>query len=189
MKIKKLASLCAANKWVRVYDRQLMDQSGEPCGVVQWIGDGNAAYLLDGLPYLTDAQVLTLFDVPEKKRDDYSIETLPPPAGVNFCDMDEHEQVVMPEKVALVYGGATLLPVHTSRGLRFYRDEYLGPLADERESLEMYERIDADGRVYFALKAGMLIRAIVLPVQVVTQPFVEMVEGLAVSCRAVVEEE
>lgn len=55
------------------------------------------------------------------------------------------------------------MPVRTSRGLRFYNPDYLKPLKDLQNTLEIYERHTESGMLYFAVKSGMLLQAIVLP--------------------------
>lgn len=63
MKIKNIAAICKKNKYAVIYERY-----GESGGVIQYIGDGAAAYPVTGLPKLDKESLLTIFDVPEKQR-------------------------------------------------------------------------------------------------------------------------
>lgn len=63
MKIKNIAAICKKNKYAVIYERY-----GESGGVIQYIGDGAAAYPVTGLPALDKESLLTIFDVPEKQR-------------------------------------------------------------------------------------------------------------------------
>ena len=45
MKIKNIAAICKKNKYAVIYERY-----GESGGVIQYIGDGAAAYPVTGLP-------------------------------------------------------------------------------------------------------------------------------------------
>lgn len=47
MKIKNIAAICKKNKYAVIYERY-----GESGGVIQYIGDGAAAYPVTGLPKL-----------------------------------------------------------------------------------------------------------------------------------------
>ena len=47
MKIKNIAAICKKNKYAVIYERY-----GESGGVIQYIGDGAAAYPVTGLPAL-----------------------------------------------------------------------------------------------------------------------------------------
>ena len=44
--------------------------------ITQYIGDGSAVYPVVGLPQLDKESLLTIFDVPEKDRDNYFVKTL-----------------------------------------------------------------------------------------------------------------
>lgn len=49
MKLKKVISLCHQRKTFRLFDK--ISENGE---IVQWMGDGCAAYPLNGLPILDE---------------------------------------------------------------------------------------------------------------------------------------
>ena len=65
MKIKNIAAICKKNKAIVLFEKH--SESGDT--VIQYIGDGGAAYPVAGLPPLDTESVLTIFDVPEKDRD------------------------------------------------------------------------------------------------------------------------
>ena len=66
MKIKSIAAICKKNKQVVLFNRY--SDSGT---LSQYIGDGNAVYPISGLPELDEESILTIFDVPEKQREDW----------------------------------------------------------------------------------------------------------------------
>lgn len=68
MKIKNIAAICKKNKTIVLFEKH--SESGDT--VIQYIGDGGAAYPVTGLPPLDTESVLTIFDVPEKDRDKYA---------------------------------------------------------------------------------------------------------------------
>ena len=68
MKIKSIATICKKNKQVVLFNRY--SDSGT---LSQYIGDGNTVYPISGLPELDEESILTIFDVPEKQREDWLV--------------------------------------------------------------------------------------------------------------------
>ena len=87
MKIKNIAAICKKNKYAVIYERY-----GESGGVIQYIGDGAAAYPVTGLPALDKESLLTIFDVPEKQREDWFVQVAGIPSEISFA-------VIMPYDV------------------------------------------------------------------------------------------
>lgn len=90
MKIKSIAAICKKNKNIAIFERY----SDDGDILTQYIGDGSAVYPVVGLPQLDKESLLTIFDVPEKDRDNYFVKTLGVPAGISFEDTDETERRV-----------------------------------------------------------------------------------------------
>lgn len=72
MKIKSIAAICKKNKNIAIFERY----SDDGDILTQYIGDGSAVYPVIGLPPLDAESLLTIFDVPEKDRDNYFVKTL-----------------------------------------------------------------------------------------------------------------
>lgn len=104
MKIKSIAAICKKNKNIVIFERY----SDDGDILTQYIGDGSAVYPVIGLPPLDAESLLTIFDVPEKDRDNYFVKTLGVPAGISFEDTDETERHVEREGVSIIYSGRTL---------------------------------------------------------------------------------
>lgn len=120
MKIKSIAAICKKNKNIAIFERY----SDDGDILTQYIGDGSAVYPVVGLPQLDKESLLTIFDVPEKDRDNYFVKTLGVPVGISFEDTDETERHVEREGISIIYSGRTLKPIHTTRGrLRFTDDD------------------------------------------------------------------
>ena len=158
MKIKNIAAICKKNKYAVIYERYT-----EGGGVVQYIGDGAAAYPVTGLPALDKESLLTIFDVPEKQREDWFVQV----AGI-------------PSEIA--YSGRTLKPLQTRRGLVFIESRYLSPVSDILDVLELYERITPGGTPYIVAKAGFLLQAVIMPYDVISQQFVDNLKRLTEQC-------
>lgn len=69
MKIKSIAAICKKNKNIAIFERY----SDDGDILTQYIGDGSAVYPVVGLPQLDKESLLTIFDVPEKDRDNYFV--------------------------------------------------------------------------------------------------------------------
>lgn len=136
MKIKNIAAICKKNKYAVIYERY-----GESGGVIQYIGDGAAAYPVTGLPKLDKESLLTIFDVPEKQREDWFVQVAGIPSEISFEDTDANEKPVEREAISIAYSGKTLKPLQTRRGLVFIESRYLSPVSDILDVLELYERI------------------------------------------------
>jgi hypothetical protein len=174
MIFKNLTALCRAHKRIYLY--------GDPEGV-QWVGDGGALYPLHGMPGMVEDDLQAVFDVPEKDEGKYLIDqhwTLPE----IFCykDVDPRgETQLRPEPFILKRYDTILCPVQTSQGLRFYNPDYLKPLKDLQNTLEIYERHTEGGQLYFAVKSGMLLQAIILPL---APDYGKILDELLTLCQA-----
>ena len=179
MKIKSIAAICKKNKNIAIFERY----SDDGDILTQYIGDGSAVYPVIGLPPLDAESLLTIFDVPEKDRDNYFVKTLGVPAGISFEDTDETERHVEREGISIIYSGRTLKPIRTTRGLVFIESRYLSPVADVLDVLELYERRTAEGTPYIVAKAGFLLQAVIMPYDVINQQFVESLQSLTRECE------
>ena len=179
MKIKSIAAICKKNKNIAIFERY----SDDGDILTQYIGDGSAVYPVIGLPPLDAESLLTIFDVPEKDRDNYFVKTLGVPAGISFEDTDETERHVEREGISIIYSGRTLKPIRTTCGLVFIESRYLSPVADVLDVLELYERRTAEGTPYIVAKAGFLLQAVIMPYDVINQQFVESLQDLTRECE------
>lgn len=178
MKIKNIAAICKKNKYAVIYERY-----GESGGVIQYIGDGAAAYPVTGLPKLDKESLLTIFDVPEKQREDWFVQVAGIPSKISFEDTDANEKPVEREAISIAYSGKTLKSLQTRRGLVFIESRYLSPVADVLDVLELYERRTAEGTPYIVAKAGFLLQAVIMPYDVINQQFVESLQDLTRECE------
>ena len=173
MIFKNLTALCRQHKRIYLF--------GNPEGL-QWATEGGALYPLQGMPGMTGNELAQVFDVPEKDLDKYRIkqeETLP--GGYCYLDEDEGELQLRPEPWILKRYDQLLVPVRTSRGLRFYNPEYLKPLKDMQNTLEIYERSTESGELYFAVKSGWMLQAIILPI---APEYGKLLDELLTLCQA-----
>jgi hypothetical protein len=179
MKVKTLAGICKRESVYCLYDS--VGEGGEVKG--QWLGTHAAAFPLSGFPYLTEEHLIPLFDITEKQRESSFFHHEPLPMGYNFGDADAEEIMLDREKATLGYNGRIIRPIFTSGGLEFIDVDYLTPLADAADLLELYERHTATGGTYFAAKVGLMIVGIIMPLNIIEEGLVEYMESLALKCR------
>ena len=177
MKIKSIAAICKKNKQVVLFNRY--SDSGT---LSQYIGDGNAVYPISGLPELDEESILTIFDVPEKQREDWLVRYRDIPEGISFEDTDATEKIIEQGNLSIVYSGKTLKPLQTRRGLVFIESRYLSPVSDVLDVLELYERVTPFGAPYIVAKAGFLLQAVIMPCDVISAQFVQRLQELTRQC-------
>lgn len=183
MKIKSIAAICKKNKNIAIFERY--SDGGD---IVTSTSATDRRFIrLSGGPAGRES-LLTIFDVPEKDRDNYFVKTLTVPAGISFEDTDATERHVEREGISIIYSGRTLKPIRTTRGLVFIESRYLSPVADVLDVLELYERRTAEGAPYIVAKAGFLLQAVIMPYDVINQQFVESLQGLTRDCEFTLQE-
>lgn len=178
MKLKKVASLCKQTGVYRLYDR--ISESGE---ITQWLGDGYAAYPLDGLPILDEESLCAVFDITEKQREKLIIRRDTLPESLNVDDVTPNELIIREKNLSVTYDGRGLKPLRTRNGIIFIQGKYLSPLDDVIDMVQFYERVTSSGTPYIVAKTGLLIAAVIFPYSAVSEPFVEELEELARQCR------
>lgn len=97
--------------------------------------------------------------------------------------MVECENALETADIEIGFGGTLLLPLHTSQGIRFIDKAYLRPLADcDEDMLMFYERTTTDGDLYIAVKVGMILAAVIHPLDMVNEKFVEKLREITKDC-------
>jgi len=181
VKLKVLGVLCKKAGVFRLYDQR----NDEGSIVAQWLGDGGAIYPIHGLPILDEDHVAAIFELTEKQLEKISVQRHEElPASLNFSDTDRAEIALDDREMTLAYGKYIVKPLITRDGLELINSEYLTPLADVADHLMIHERRTESGQAYFALKMGLMLVGVVMPLNLIEDQFVESVEGLAVKARA-----
>lgn len=183
MKLKKVISLCHQRKTFRLFDK--ISECGE---IVQWLGDGFAAYPLNGLPILDEETLCAVFDISEKQLKNTSVRRLTMPDALNVDDTGPAERALSDDDFSIIYGGTELKPLKTRNGIIFIQQKYIAPLEDVLDVVQLYERVTPDGQTYIAAKAGLLIAAVIFPYSVINEKFVKRLEEVARESRRVLNE-
>ncbi|MBR3767551.1 MAG: hypothetical protein IKL10_04840 [Clostridia bacterium] len=163
MKLKAIAKLIKNNKYI--YTVEETEKSF-------WLGNGTAIYLVDGLPLMTNEQLLIMFEIPEKDKPKYHFSN-----NLKFTSQIERKDCIQAESIALMlnmtlqYSGYTLVPLRTEAGLICIEEQYLKPLASLEQGYELYLRYTDENKPYIVAKDGMFMKAVILPCNVVDKFF------------------
>lgn len=174
MKVSKVIELCKRNHVLCLYD--------DPEGV-QWISDGCALYPLWGLPTFDDSSIKASYDISDKLWEkmqfhrQYGV-----PKGYDLADLPGEERRAERMPLWIRYAGVSAVPYIVSTGVAWMDSAYLTPFGTE-ERLEVWERRTEDGRLYFAVKIGLELSAVVMPCLLPQEELAQHLEFLSGLCR------
>lgn len=178
MRIKKVGAICNAGGCYYLMDER--DAAGEVVG--QWLGDGKSAYPLVGLPVMDLENICAMFDITEKKREKLVMRRADVPDSMNWEDTAPLERQLDDPKLCVRYDGRDLLPLETTAGVTFIQEKYLLPL-DGLEYMRPYERQSTSGGLYIVAKIGMILQAVIMPMDLPDKDFMEALNDLTSQCR------
>ena len=178
MKIKKIGAICNAGGCYYLMDQK--NAAGET--VYQWLGDGRSAYPLVGLPTMDVENICAMFDITDKKREKLVMRQFEAPNTMNWEDTDSFERRIDDPKLCVRYDGRDLLPLETSAGITFIQEKYLLPL-DGLDYMQLYERESTSGGLYIVAKIGMILQAVIMPMDLPDRGFMETLNDLTRKCR------
>jgi len=178
VKLKKVGAICNAGGCYYLINQT--DADGE--NVYQWLGDGRSAYPLVGLPVMDVENICAMFDITEKKREKLIMRQMDAPDTMNWEDTDPLERQIGDPKLCVRYDGRDLLPLETTAGITFIQEKYLLPL-DGLEYMRLYERQSTSGGLYIVAKIGMILQAVIMPMDLPDKNFMELLNDLTSQCR------
>ena len=143
---------------------------------LQWLSNGHAAYPLHGHPVYGEESIFKVASMTDKQAEKCIYQNTPMPERICTDDLTDAEQAVQELSPQIYFGGGLMLPVSTSEGLKFINRAYIRPIEDE-EDYRIYERNNERG-LYFVIKSGMLIRAIVMPSEIISEELVNSIADI-----------
>lgn len=157
-----------------------------------WLGTRAGIYKAEGLPDMSGKeQVRTVLDIDKSKmekiylREEYH-DKISNVFGLDLRDNIENEQNAKKIQVMAVKDGHYMSCLQCDDGeLVFYDEGYLAPLADvmkESEYMQMLVRVKADGTRYIAVKDGFVIVAVILPLAVLSEDYLESLHDFLIMC-------
>ena len=173
MLIKKIISLCTKEEQVCTLKK----------GDTQLLGNGQAFYVLnEEIPWLSEYMFCAAFDIKEKKAEKIHFSFGEPvPEGYDFSDATESEnQVERINGIGIQYNGKSLIPFKTSEGIAYLDKAHFAPLADlDEDMLFVFERRSEDGILYFVVKLGLEVVAVLMPNNSINKEFAEELKAIA----------
>lgn len=184
MKIKKIEKLCKDAGAIFLYDEPgaIDEETGElEEPTRQWMGDGRAAYPLDGMPYLAEREVCAIFDIDEKKRDKIVINHFENmPEFVSFADQLETDEPLEEVRFQMSLGSDELALFRDAGGrLIVILADYKKPI-DNWKECQCFKRMSANGNPVVAVMSGCILRGIIATYRISEQ----LVETLGVVYNA-----
>ena len=182
MVVKKIIQICKKTKCIALHEDNLRE--------TQWLGDLSSFYPLFGMPRFDEDSICRAYDITEKQAEKIRFFHNGLPGGISFADVEEGETVCEPLEITLNYMDTQVKPYMTSQGIKFMNQQYLEPVRDESKThLEVYERHTETGTMYFAVKAGMELVAVVFPIAVISENFVKTLGNLYMRAKVMLESE
>lgn len=179
MKVRKVIDLCKKEKTIQLYDTEGL----------QWVSNGFALYPMWGIPPMSEVCFKNCYDFTNEQWEKILCVCQNGfPAGYDSSDMADGERPVSRVPLGIRYGGVNLAPFIVSDGIAWMDTVYLSPFGRD-EKLEVYERRTDAGGLYFAVKIGFEVVAIILPYIFPQKEMCEHLEFLARMCRRTLERE
>lgn len=152
MKIKAVERICRSEHLVILVG----SNAGE-----QWIGASGALYPLHGFPKMDEVSVFAWMDIPEAKRKNYVFQyDYELYEAYDFSDSSDGERYIERGRYTITTPRGCMEPLNVSEGVIYINAEYLKPFGDR---MMLYERRTNDGRLYIAVKEGLLLKGIIMP--------------------------
>lgn len=126
----------------------------------QWIGDDVATYAITNSPKLTPEYLTASASLKPSEVEITMFKNVDFPDDYDTQDNAEDEQLVIMSDITINFPNGEYTPVFTSEGIRFIKTDYLQPFG--KDEYELFERTTADDRMYFVVKVGMFVNAIIM---------------------------
>lgn len=155
----------------------------------QWISDGYAVYPLLQMPKMNEQSIRAIFDIADSV---HIVEKAELPATICFDDIDVTENAIFQEEIQLQPSGLDTVSFRTQAGVTFIDSRYLDPIGGVYNdgNVGIYERVNTEtGKVYIVVKRGMMLEAVISPLQVLAADWVDELTELAAAIRNTYNEE
>ncbi len=158
MKLKAIATIFKRFKYLRIWYMP----NGE-----QWITNGAAVYSMEGMPTLTPAAVLKIFDVPEDKQEEWNCDVEPMPAELcDICGDYRTKKIPLePKETRVQYNGITHLMLGGGNEFVSIDEKYIKPLNDDMDYLR-YFKCNLNSGYAVILYDGLSVEAVIMPIRV-----------------------
>lgn len=152
MKLKNIAALCKNRKVAFILTDRFQNQ---------YIGNGDAFYLMPAELELNAENILIIFDIPQEKRSEWRVTSTIPPEGLPTEDVVDTEQQAEIIPIDLCLYDDTYRLLRDDTGIVIFNIKYIAPLTDIQEPISYFiRRINARDAV-IAVKKGLMLQALI----------------------------
>ena len=152
MKLKNIAALCKNRKVAYILTDRFQNQ---------YIGNGDAFYLMPAELELNAENILIIFDIPQEKRSEWKVTSTIPPECLpteNVVDTEQQAEII---PIDLCLYDDTYRLLRDDTGIVIFNIKYLAPLTDIQEPISYFiRRINARDAV-IAVKKGLMLQALI----------------------------
>ncbi len=174
MIINKVIQLCKKEKRI-----VLIDTADS-----QWISDGHAVYPMHEMPEFDMDSLLKTYDISAKKGEKLIKSHITVgDIRLNLNDVCEGEDRCELNPIRIAINGTTYVQVLTETGCELLDSKYFAPVSDANEDMvQIYQRTSESGEVYFAVKDGMFLIALIQPTLVLNENTLEDLKSFVARC-------
>lgn len=152
MKLKNIAALCKNRKVAYILTDRFQNQ---------YIGNGDAFYLMPAELELNAENILIIFDIPQENRSEWKVTSTIPPECLPTEDVVDTEQQAEIIPIDLCLYDDTYRLLRDDTGIVIFNIKYLAPLTDIQEPISYFiRRINARDAV-IAVKKGLMLQALI----------------------------
>lgn len=126
----------------------------------QWLGDNIASYLITNYPQFTPEYLTASASLKPNDVEDTIFKIVNFPDKFETADISNNENFVGIPDITFNFPDSEYTPVFTSKGIRFIKTAYFEPF--KKEEYELFERETPEGQMYFVVKIGMFVSAIIM---------------------------
>ena len=181
MKLKKVAALCKKHKRALIFQQWKYPSTGGPKYLAkQFISDGYAAYSAHGLPELTKESLLQIFDVKQEDFEKWRVSVDELPDSLDFRDDIDDETRIETFYWPIVRNDETIYVFGTEEnGVLFAKEDHIAAVGDSGYRIYFERRTRESGNPYIAVKNGVMLEAIILPTNILTESVIQDFRDLA----------
>lgn len=159
---------------------------------VQWLGDDIAVYLASNYPQFTPEYLTAAASLKPDEVTACLFKNIDFPDLIDSSDDMEDENFLDISEITINFPKGEYTPVFTSKGIRFIKTEYFSPFQKDDE-ITLFERETPHGDMYFVIKVGMFVRAIIRAqydyLDVAAVAYLEKIASKAQLARKIMEDE
>lgn len=151
MDLNKVINLCKKAKRFVVFRQNAK---------TQWLGDDVAAYLITGEPKFTPEYLTASAGLKPQDVENTIFKNSNFPDALDSSDNTDDEILVGISDITINFEDGEYTPVFTTKGVRFVKTLYFNPFSND--DYEIFTRETEDGVLYFVVKIGMFVSAIII---------------------------